>query len=145
MLGACQAALPADAAIFAAAVADWRIAQQSELKLKKTADGAPPALALIANPDILASIAAAGPTRPRLVIGFAAETHELETHAQDKRRRKNADWIVANDVNPATGIMGGAENQVLLITEAGIERWPRLDKTEVARRLAERIAQTLQG
>jgi phosphopantothenoylcysteine decarboxylase/phosphopantothenate--cysteine ligase len=145
MLDACQAALPADAAIFAAAVADWRIAQQSELKLKKTADGAPPALALIANPDILASIAAAGPARPRLVIGFAAETHELETHAQDKRRRKNADWIVANDVNPATGIMGGAENQVLLITEAGIERWPRLDKTEVARRLAERIAQTLQG
>lgn len=145
MLDACQAALPADVAIFAAAVADWRIAHESELKLKKTPDGAPPSLALVANPDILASIAAAGPRRPRLVVGFAAETHQLETHAQDKRRRKNADWIVANDVNPATGIMGGVENEVHLITADGIENWPRLGKTEVARRLAERIARTLAG
>jgi phosphopantothenoylcysteine decarboxylase/phosphopantothenate--cysteine ligase len=145
MLEACQAALPADAAIFAAAVADWRIAHESDLKLKKTPDGAPPALALVPNPDILATIAAAGPARPRLVVGFAAETHQLEAHAQDKRRRKNADWIVANDVNPATGIMGGAENEVHLITGEGVENWPRLDKNEVARRLAERIAQVFSG
>jgi phosphopantothenoylcysteine decarboxylase/phosphopantothenate--cysteine ligase len=143
MLDACQAALPADAAVFAAAVADWRIAHESDLKLKKTPGGAPPALALVPNPDILATIAAAGPHRPRLVVGFAAETHGLETHAEDKRRRKNADWIVANDVNPATGIMGGAENEVHLVTEAGIEAWPRLDKAEVARRLAARIAEAL--
>ena len=143
MLAACQAALPADAAIFAAAVADWRIAHESDLKLKKTPDGAPPTLALVPNPDILATLAAPGPSRPRLVVGFAAETHELRTHAQDKRRRKNADWIVANDVNPATGIMGGGENEVHLVTEAGIEDWPRLDKGEVAKRLAQRIAAAL--
>lgn len=143
MLDACRAALPADAAIFAAAVADWRIARESDLKLKKTPDGAPPALALVPNPDILATIAAAGPARPALVVGFAAETHELQTHAQDKRRRKNADWIVANDVNPASGIMGGAENEVHLVTAEGIETWPRLGKDEVARRLAERVAAAL--
>jgi phosphopantothenoylcysteine decarboxylase/phosphopantothenate--cysteine ligase len=103
MLAACEAALPADAAVFAAAVADWRMAHESELKLKKTPGGAPPALELVPNPDILATIAAAGPRRPRLVVGFAAETHGLEANAEDKRRRKNADWIVANDVNPKAG------------------------------------------
>lgn len=143
MLAACQAALPADAAVFAAAVADWRMARESELKLKKTPDGTPPALALVPNPDILATLAAAGPQRPRLVVGFAAETHGLEANAEDKRRRKNADWIVANDVNPATGIMGGKENEVHLVTADGIENWPRLGKDEVARRLAERIAGVL--
>ncbi len=142
MLAACEAALPADVAIFAAAVADWRVASEADLKLKKTPDGAPPALALIPNPDILATIAT-GPRRPRLVVGFAAETHDMLAHAQDKRRRKNADWIVANDVSPGTGIMGGTENEIHLVTEAGIEPWPRLGKDEVAQRLAQRIAEAM--
>jgi len=140
MLSACEAALPADIAVFAAAVADWRVAKPAALKMKKTATGKPPALSLTENPDILASIAAAGPRRPKLVVGFAAETHELAAHAEEKRRRKNADWIVANDVSPATGIMGGADNEVHLITADGIEHWPRLSKQEVAARLAQRIA-----
>ena len=143
MMDACAEALPADAAVFAAAVADWRVADAGAHKLKKTPGGAPPALALIPNPDILASIAAAGPHRPRLVIGFAAETHDMLTHAQDKRARKNADWIVANDVSPATGIMGGPENEIHLVTATGIEPWPRLGKEEVAARLAMRIAEAL--
>ena len=143
MLAACQSALPADIAVFAAAVADWRVAQAADLKLKKTPNGAPPALALVPNPDILATIAAAGPTRPRLVVGFAAETHDLHAHAAEKRRRKNADWIVANDVSPRTGIMGGLENEISLVTAAGIETWPRLGKDEVATRLAARIAEAL--
>ena len=143
MLEACQAALPADAAVFAAAVADWRVESETHQKLKKTPGGAPPALALTPNPDILATIAAAGPQRPRLVVGFAAETHDMLTHAQDKRRRKNADWIVANDVSPATGIMGGTENEIHLVRDTGIEPWPRLGKDEVAHRLAQRIAEAL--
>jgi phosphopantothenoylcysteine decarboxylase/phosphopantothenate--cysteine ligase len=143
MLDACQAALPADVAIFAAAVADWRVASASAGKIKKVAGSAPPALELVANPDILATIAQAGPRRPRLVIGFAAETDNLMANAQAKRERKNADWIVANDVSPATGIMGGEENVVHLITAAGVEDWPRLAKQEVARRLAARIAAEL--
>ncbi len=143
MLDACQAALPADAAVFCAAVADWRVQSETDQKLKKTPGGAPPALALTPNPDILATIAAAGPTRPRLVVGFAAETHDMLTPAQDKRRRKNADWIVANDVSPATGIMGGTENEIHLVSETGIEPWPRLGKDEVAARLADRIAKAL--
>ena len=143
MLEACQAALPADAAVFCAAVADWRVASETDQKLKKTPGGAPPALALTPNPDLLATIAAAGPARPRLVVGFAAETHDMLAHAQDKRRRKNADWIVANDVSPATGIMGGTENEIHLVSEAGIEPWPRLGKDEVAARLADRIAKAL--
>jgi phosphopantothenoylcysteine decarboxylase/phosphopantothenate--cysteine ligase len=143
MQEACEAALPADAAVFAAAVADWRVANTAELKLKKTADGGPPALQLVPNPDILAAISAPGPRRPRLVVGFAAETHDLRLHAQDKLRRKGCDWIVANDVSPATGIMGGAENQVHLVTAAGIEDWPRLTKEAVASRLADRISKEL--
>ncbi len=143
MLAVCQAALPADAAIFAAAVADWRVANAGERKLKKTPGGAPPALVLVPNPDILATISSPGPNRPRLVVGFAAETNDLIANAQDKRRRKGCDWIVANDVSPATGIMGGTENEVQLITEAGIEPWPRLGKDEVAHRLAQRIADAL--
>lgn len=142
MLEACQAALPADAAVFCAAVADWRVASETDQKLKKTPGGAPPVLSLTPNPDILATIAA-GPARPRLVVGFAAETHDMLAHAQDKRRRKNADWIVANDVSPATGIMGGTENEIHLVSEAGIEAWPRLGKDEVAARLADRIAKAL--
>ena len=141
MLAACQAALPADIGVFAAAVADWRVANAGNRKLKKTPGGAPPELALVPNPDILAAIAAAGPHRPRLVVGFAAETHDLRRHAEGKRARKNCDWIVANDVGGDSGIMGGTENEVHLLTEAGFEDWPRLSKQAVAERLAERIAQ----
>jgi phosphopantothenoylcysteine decarboxylase / phosphopantothenate---cysteine ligase len=143
MLDACQSALPADIAVFAAAVADWRVANASEGKIKKQPGIAAPALELVPNPDILATIAAAGPRRPRLVVGFAAETSDLLANAQSKLRRKNADWIVANDVSPATGIMGGEENAVNLITATGVEEWPRLNKDEVARRLAARIAEAI--
>ncbi|HET7883281.1 MAG TPA: bifunctional phosphopantothenoylcysteine decarboxylase/phosphopantothenate--cysteine ligase CoaBC [Acetobacteraceae bacterium] len=144
MLDACQASLPADVAVFAAAVADWHVARAASGKIKKLPGGAPPALELVPNPDILATIAQPGPERPRLVVGFAAETDDLIANAQAKRTRKNADWIVANDVSPATGIMGGEENVVHLITADGVEDWPRLAKQEVARRLASRIAATLQ-
>ena len=143
MLEACQAALPADAAVFAAAVADWRVATQAGQKLKKAADAAPPTLTLVPNPDILATIAAAGPARPRLVVGFAAETQHVQANAQAKRARKGCDWIVANDVSAETGIMGGLENQVHLVTGAGLESWPRLSKQDVAIRLAHRIAEAL--
>jgi phosphopantothenoylcysteine decarboxylase/phosphopantothenate--cysteine ligase len=139
MLAEVRAALPADIAVFAAAVADWRMATPAGQKLKKPADGAAPALDLVPNPDILATIAA-GPQRPRLVVGFAAETQDMARHAEQKRLRKGADWIVANDVSPATGIMGGAANAVTLVTAEGMESWPMLPKDEVARRLAERIA-----
>ena len=144
MLAACQAALPADAAVFAAAVADWRVANASGGKIKKQPGAGPPGLELVPNPDILATIAAPGPSRPRLVVGFAAETDDLMANAQGKLKRKNADWIVANDVSVETGIMGGAENEIHLVTAAGVEDWPRLDKQEVARRLAARIAEVLQ-
>ncbi|MBS0638275.1 MAG: bifunctional phosphopantothenoylcysteine decarboxylase/phosphopantothenate--cysteine ligase CoaBC [Acetobacteraceae bacterium] len=143
MLDACQTALPADVAVFAAAVADWRVDNAATGKIKKQAGAAAPALNLVPNPDILATIAAAGPRRPRLVIGFAAETDDLLANAQSKLRRKNADWIVANDVSPATGIMGGLDNAVHIISHAGVEDWPMLAKDEVARRLAARIAEAL--
>jgi phosphopantothenoylcysteine decarboxylase/phosphopantothenate--cysteine ligase len=142
MLAEVRAALPAEIAVFAAAVADWRMATPAGQKLKKPADGAAPALDLVPNPDILATIAA-GPDRPRLVVGFAAETQDMARHAEQKRLRKGADWIVANDVSPATGIMGGAANAVTLVTAEGMESWPMLPKDEVARRLAERIAGAL--
>jgi phosphopantothenoylcysteine decarboxylase/phosphopantothenate--cysteine ligase len=143
MLDACQSALPADAAVFAAAVADWRVANASDGKIKKKPGAAAPGLDLVPNPDILATIAAAGPKRPRVVVGFAAETDDLLANAGDKLVRKNADFIVANDVSPETGIMGGTENAVQLISAAGVETWPRLAKDAVARRLAERIAEAL--
>ncbi len=143
MLDACRNALPADIAVFAAAVADWRVQQASTGKIKKQPDTAAPSLMLVPNPDILATVAAAGPHRPRLVIGFAAETDDLMANAQAKLRRKNADWIVANDVSPRTGIMGGDENLVHIVSADGIETWPRLAKDEVARRLAHRIAAVL--
>jgi phosphopantothenoylcysteine decarboxylase/phosphopantothenate--cysteine ligase len=143
MLAACQAALPADIAVFAAAVADWRT-EAAGLKMKKTSGAPPPSLALVINPDILATIAQGSP-RPRLVIGFAAETHDLLLHAGEKRRRKGCDWIVANDVGEGTNIMGGAENEVHLVTEAGVESWPRLAKEQVAARLAQRIADHMTG
>ena len=142
MLDACTSALPADIAVFAAAVADWRVTTAAVGKIKKRPGAEPPTLTLVANPDILASIAAAGPERPRLVVGFAAETDDLMANAQAKLARKNADWIVANDVSPGSGIMGGAENAVHLVSASGIETWPRLAKDDVARRLARRIAET---
>jgi len=142
MLAAVEAALPADAAIFAAAVADWHVAGQSDRKMKKTA-GAMPALEFAENPDILATVARRAEDRPRLVIGFAAETHDVIEHATTKRARKGCDWILANDVSHATGIMGGTENAVTLITGEGAETWPRMGKTQVARQLADRIAQVL--
>ena len=142
MLAAVEAALPADAAVFAAAVADWRVDNGSDQKIKKQA-GTLPALRLAENPDILARVAQRAEGRPPLVVGFAAETEDVVAHATAKRARKGCDWIVANDVSPATGIMGGTENAVTLITDAGAETWPRMGKDEVARRLALRIAEAL--
>jgi phosphopantothenoylcysteine decarboxylase/phosphopantothenate--cysteine ligase len=141
MLSAVEAALPADAAVFAAAVADWRVAEASEQKVKKGAGG-PPALHLVENPDILATVSRHA-QRPRLVVGFAAETVDVVAHGTAKRLRKGCDWIVANDVSPATGIMGGPENAVTVISADGAEVWPRMAKDAVARRLAERIAGAL--
>ena len=142
MLAAVAAALPADAAIFAAAVADWRVENASDQKMKKTATGAPPALRFAENPDILATVSK-GTSRPRLVVGFAAETDDVIAHAAQKLARKGCDWILANDVRPETGIMGGADNAVTLITAAGTEPWPRMSKDAVARKLAARIAEAL--
>jgi phosphopantothenoylcysteine decarboxylase/phosphopantothenate--cysteine ligase len=142
MLNAVEAALPADIAIFAAAVADWRVEHAASHKIKK--DGsAPPPLALAENPDILATVARAGSRRPRLVIGFAAETTDVIEHAKAKRLRKGCDWIVANDVSPGTGIMGGDTNVVHLIQADQVENWPRLDKDAVAERLVLRIARAM--
>ena len=143
MLEAVDAALPADAAVMAAAVADWRVANAATSKIKKLAGAAAPTLDFAENPDILQSVAQSLDRRPRLVVGFAAETDDVLAHAQAKRAKKGCDWIVANDVSPATGIMGGAENAVTLITAAGQETWPRMAKEAVARRLAERIAEAL--
>ncbi|MCZ8336327.1 MAG: bifunctional phosphopantothenoylcysteine decarboxylase/phosphopantothenate--cysteine ligase CoaBC [Rhodobacteraceae bacterium] len=143
MLEAVEAALPADAAVMAAAVADWRVAEESTSKIKKVAGAAAPVLEFAENPDILKSVAQSLDRRPKLVVGFAAETDDVLAHAQAKRARKGCDWIVANDVSPGTGIMGGTENAVTLITAAGAEPWPRLPKDEVARRLALRIAEAL--
>ncbi len=137
MLAAVEAALPADIAVCAAAVGDWRAAATAGQKLKKDG-GAPPALQLAENPDILARLSAPGPLRPRLVVGFAAETEQLAEYAAAKRARKGCDWIVANDVG-GTGIMGGEENEVLLLSGEGAQAWPKLSKREVAGLLAEKI------
>ena len=144
MLQAVTAALPADAAVMAAAVADWRVANAGAQKMKKDGSGRAPALEFAENPDILATVAK-GALRPRLVVGFAAETEHVVDHATAKRARKGCDWIVANDVSPETGIMGGTENAVVLISEVGSETWPRMGKDEVARALAQRIAEALQN
>ncbi len=144
MLEAVKAALPADIGIFAAAVADWRVAGQSDQKIKKDKNVGVPTLQLVENPDILKTIAARGPKRPALVIGFAAETEKVVEFATKKRKAKGCDWIVANDVSPQTGIMGGDRNTVHLITADGAENWPALDKTEVAQRLVARAADELQ-
>ncbi|WP_412073469.1 bifunctional phosphopantothenoylcysteine decarboxylase/phosphopantothenate--cysteine ligase CoaBC [Tritonibacter mobilis] len=142
MQAAVDAALPADAGVFAAAVADWRVASASDRKLKKTKDGMP-RLEFAENPDILRDVSTRAEGRPGLVVGFAAETNDVVEHATAKRLRKGCDWIVANDVSPATGIMGGTENAVVLITADGAQHWPRMPKEQVAARLAEKICNAL--
>ncbi len=144
MLAAVEESLPVDAAVFAAAVADWRVANAADQKIKKTGEGTP-GLALVENPDILASISRHHALRPRLVVGFAAETEKVVAHAQAKRARKGCDWIVANDVSPETGIMGGDQNTVHLVTADGVEDWPSASKSEVARKLVARMAGALAG
>ena len=145
MFDAVKANLDVSCAIFAAAVADWRVENASGSKIKKQ-NGALPELSLIENPDILAHVAQLGTdARPPLVIGFAAETDDVIENATAKRARKGCDWIVANDVSPETGIMGGSENQVILVTEQGADQWPRLSKGDVAAKLAERIADQILG
>ena len=142
MLVAVEAALPADAAVFAAAVADWRVVGASSSKIKKDASGQMPALQFAENADIL-SVVSHGVNRPRLVVGFAAETEDVPENARAKLARKGCDWIVANDVSVGTGIMGGSENAVTVISAEGGETWPRASKDEVGRRLALRIAGAL--
>ena len=143
MLVACEAALPVNVAVMAAAVADWRVETAGPHKLKKDGGG-PPVLHLAENPDILASIAQRGNDRPALVIGFAAETDDVIENARAKRLRKRCDWILANDVSPGTGTFGGDRNTIHLVDGEGIEDWPAMTKREVAQRLAERIARHLE-
>ncbi|MFA5951640.1 MAG: bifunctional phosphopantothenoylcysteine decarboxylase/phosphopantothenate--cysteine ligase CoaBC [Hyphomicrobium sp.] len=143
MLSAVQSALPADIAIFAAAVADWRVAKPGARKLKKGAAKDPPTLALIENSDILKTVAEPGPRRPALVIGFAAETDDVIENAKAKRKSKRCDWIVANDVSPTCGVFGGDVNTVHLVTAAGVEDWPAMSKADVAEALMVRAAQHL--
>ncbi|KSB88318.1 bifunctional phosphopantothenoylcysteine decarboxylase/phosphopantothenate synthase [Caulobacter vibrioides] len=141
MLAASQAALPADVGVFVAAVADWRVDEVFGSKLKKD-KGGPPALTFVENPDILATLAATGPDRPKLVVGFAAETDDVEAHGRAKLARKGCDWIIANDVTEP-GVMGGTENAVLLIAKDHTERWERASKDAVAQAIAQRIAEAL--
>jgi phosphopantothenoylcysteine decarboxylase/phosphopantothenate--cysteine ligase len=136
---AVQAALPADIAVCAAAVADWHVKEATQ-KIKKDGSGQPPALDLSENPDILAEISKPGARRPRLVVGFAAETEKLAEHASAKRKRKGCDWVVANNVG-GTGIMGGDENEVLLITGTATESWARMGKSQLAQKLGEKIGE----
>ena len=142
MLAAVEKTLPADVAVFAAAVADWRVRRVSEGKIKKQSGG-PPTLDLVENPDILSTIAHRKSGRPRLVIGFAAETDHVIANAKAKLKKKGCDWILANDVSPATGIMGGDANTVHLVSATGVESWPPQSKDDVARALIERIAVAL--
>jgi phosphopantothenoylcysteine decarboxylase/phosphopantothenate--cysteine ligase len=137
MLTACEAALPADVAVCAAAVADWRVAETAAQKIKR--NGKPPALKLAENPDILKTLSEAGNRRPRLVVGFAAETTDIVRHAREKLARKGCDWILANDVSPSSGTFGGDSNTIHLVDAAGVEDWPVLSKRDVAERLARRI------
>lgn len=141
MLAAVEAALPADAAVFAAAVADFRPDAVPTQKIKKEPGAPPPEIRLALNPDILATVAGLAEGRPRLVVGFAAETEKVVEHATAKRARKRCDWIVANDVSG--DVMGGVENAVHLVTADGVEDWPRMPKEQVAERLAARIAEAL--
>jgi phosphopantothenoylcysteine decarboxylase/phosphopantothenate--cysteine ligase len=144
MLAATERALPVDCAVFAAAVADWRMPEPGREKIKKS-KGAPPALKLIENPDILAQVAQRKTKRPPLVIGFAAETENVVANAKEKLKRKGCDWILANDVSTASGVMGGDSNRVHLITADRVEAWPPQSKEEVAGALVARIAEVLTG
>ncbi|MDP7668290.1 MAG: bifunctional phosphopantothenoylcysteine decarboxylase/phosphopantothenate--cysteine ligase CoaBC [Rhodospirillales bacterium] len=143
MLSACKTALPADVAVLAAAVADWRVAKPAKHKIKKDAAAGAPVLKLIENPDILASLSTATAGRPALVVGFAAETGTVVERAKRKRLAKGCDWIVANDVS--SGVFGAETNTVHLVTAAGVEDWPPMTKSAVAQRLADRIADALEG
>lgn len=143
MMDATQNALPADAAVFAAAVADWRVSNATDSKIKKDGSGKFPALDFAENPDVLRTISQMTDGRPKLVVGFAAETDDVLANAAAKRERKECDWIVANDVSPNTGIMGGSENAITLISESGQETWERMSKIDVARKLAAKIAEAL--
>ncbi len=138
MLAACQAALPADIFVAVAAVADWRPETKAEVKLKLKGDAKAPAMTLIETPDILATIAQAGPNRPKLVIGFAAETHDVLAYATAKRAKKGCDWVVANDVSG--NVMGGESNQIMLVTADGQQSWPEAPKGQIAERLVAAIA-----
>jgi phosphopantothenoylcysteine decarboxylase / phosphopantothenate---cysteine ligase len=145
MLAAVERALPADVTVFAAAVADWGVARAGTQKMKKKDGGAAPTLALVENPDILATIAQRKAGRPPLIIGFAAETEKVVAHAKAKLKRKQCDWILANDVSATSGVMGGDRNTIHLVTAAGVEDWPTQSKDEVARMLVGRIAAALEA
>jgi phosphopantothenoylcysteine decarboxylase/phosphopantothenate--cysteine ligase len=144
MMAAVENALPTDVAIFAAAVADWAVAAPDTQKIKKAKNGTP-TLTLVENPDILATVARLKTRRPKLVIGFAAETENVIAHAKAKLRSKGCDWIVANDVTPQSGVMGGDRNTVHLVTDNGVESWPSQSKEDVARELIVRVAEALGG
>jgi phosphopantothenoylcysteine decarboxylase/phosphopantothenate--cysteine ligase len=139
MLSACENALPADVAVCAAAVADWRVANAADAKMKKNGGGLPD-LTLAENPDILATLSARNDRRPALVVGFAAETGDVVPYAQAKLAKKGCDWIVANDVSEGTGTFGGDDNSVHLVTASGADAWPRMAKQQVGERLAREIA-----
>ena len=143
MLRAAERALPADVAIFAAAVADWRVANAGAQKIKKAPGEPTPALSFVENPDILSTIAHLKAKRPKLVIGFAAETENVAANAKEKRVKKGCDWILANDVSPQTGIMGGDRNTIELVSAQGVEAWPPQSKDDVAAMLIARIADAL--
>ena len=145
MLHAVERALPVDVAIFAAAVADWRVAKADAQQNQEKAGQATPELSLVENPDILSTVAHRKTQRPRLVIGFAAETENVAANAKDKLARKGCDWILANDVSPQTGIMGGDRNTIQLVTAQGIEPWPPQSKEDVAAMLVARIAKELRN
>jgi phosphopantothenoylcysteine decarboxylase/phosphopantothenate--cysteine ligase len=145
MLKAVERALPADVAIFAAAVADWRMANAAQQKLKKQPGKSTPDLTLVENPDILATIAKRKVQRPKLVIGFAAETENIAANAKAKLARKGCDWILANDVSPQSGVMGGNRNMIMLVRASGVETWPPQSKEEVASRLVAQVSQALSG
>ena len=143
MSAAVEGALPADVAICAAAVADWQVLGDKSAKIKKDTKGSLPSLNFAENPDILASLSQRKTNRPGLVIGFAAETNDVIANATAKRLRKGCDWILANDVSPETGIMGGTENTVTLISAEGADNWPRMTKDQTARKLANLISEAL--
>lgn len=141
MLKAVEQSLPADIAVFTAAVADWRVAAAVDKKIKKRNDGKPPALSLTENPDILKTIATRKVNRPKLVVGFAAETENVIANAQEKLAKKGCDFIVANDVSEEKGVFGGDANTVHLVSKSGVENWPELPKAEVAMRLMRKLAE----